>query len=68
MSYQADDAAAIAKRMEEIKAERWKHIQGTPIEATEAAPDIDWSKWQMGTDYCGFQVLHRYVAAPKLRT
>jgi hypothetical protein len=60
---EADDAAAINKRMEEIKAERWKNIQGTPIEATEAAPAIDWSTWATGTDYSGYN-----VAAPKFWT
>jgi hypothetical protein len=66
--YEADDAASINKRMEEIKAERWKNIQGTPIEATEAAPDIDWSKWQMGTDYCGYTFDPNVLANFKIRT
>jgi hypothetical protein len=42
--YEADDAAAINKRMEEIKAERWKQIQGTPI---DPPADVDWTKWNM---------------------
>ncbi len=42
--YEADDAAAISKRMEEIRAERWRNIQGKPI---EAPADIDWTGWNM---------------------
>ena len=32
MSYIADDTDSIAKRMDEIKAERWKAIQDKPLE------------------------------------
>jgi hypothetical protein len=32
----ADDVGSIAKRMEEIKAERWKAIQDQPVEETKA--------------------------------
>jgi hypothetical protein len=41
MSYQADDSEYIAKRMEEIKAARWKNIQGDPIEAKTEQADLD---------------------------
>jgi hypothetical protein len=46
--YEADDAAAINKRMEEIQAERWAAIRGKPLEdakPVEAPGDIDWSKF-----------------------
>jgi hypothetical protein len=32
----ADDVGSIAKRMEEIKAERWKAIQDKPLEETKS--------------------------------
>ena len=43
--YEADDAAAINRRMEEIKAERWAAIQGKSLEGepVEAPKDIDWT-------------------------
>jgi hypothetical protein len=40
----ADDMPTIAQRLKEIQAERWKHIQGTPIEPPS---DVDWTKWNM---------------------
>jgi hypothetical protein len=49
--YEADDAAAINKRMEEIQAERWQRIQGTPLDdakPTEPPSEIDWTKWNTG--------------------
>jgi hypothetical protein len=37
----ADDVASIAKRMEEIKADRWRAIQDKPLE--EAKPEEFWA-------------------------
>jgi hypothetical protein len=44
MSYIADDTDSIAKRMEEIKAERWRAIQDKPLEDTKADA-YDYAMW-----------------------
>ena len=54
MSYAADDFEAIRRREEEIKAERSLILTGSTLEGakpTEAPAEIDWTKWQLGTDY-----------------
>jgi hypothetical protein len=48
-----DDFEAIRRRAEEIKAEQNLALTGSTIEPTEAPAEIDWTKWQMGTDYVG---------------
>lgn len=56
MSYAADDYEAIRRREEEIKAERSLALTGSTLEdakPTEPPTEIDWTKWQMGTDYVG---------------